>query len=111
MNKKKMLKRVLAWVIIAALIGTMIISVIVSAVSSGTGYYDYDHDHDHNHAHAEEARDSYTFDIEFMEDEQALRVTQRLVFSNRTGEYLDRAMFSVYANMFRRESTVMYETA
>ncbi len=102
MKKKIFLKRVLAWFIIAALIGTMIISVIVSAVSSG---------YDHGHAHAEEARNSYSFEIEFMEDEQALRVSQRLVFYNRTGDHLDRAMFSVYGNMFRREHTVMYESA
>ena len=100
MKNKTVLKKVLAWLLIAALIGTMIISVIISSLSFG-----------HGHVHAEEALDSYAFDIVFMEDEQALRVTQRLVFYNRTGEYLDRVMFTVYANMFRREHTVMYETA
>ena len=82
--KNKVLKRVLAWVVIAALIGTMIISVLVSAMSSGS-YYDYDHDHEHEHAEAESSTDSYSFDIEFMEEEQALRVTQRLVFYTTTG--------------------------
>ena len=100
MKNKATLKRVLAWVLIAALVGTMIISVIISTASTV-----------HYHAHAEEARDSYSFEMELMEDEQALRVTQRLVFNNNTGDTLDRAMFAVYGNMFRREHTVMYETA
>lgn len=91
-----MLKRALAIVMIIALFATMIISVIVSAIPR---------------AHAEEMTDSYTFELELLEDEQALRVTQRLVFYNDTGDRLDRAMFAIYANMFRREATVMYETA
>ena len=98
-------KRMMAWLLIAALVVTMIISVVISATSGSSS-------HDgHEHANAEEARESYAFDIEFMEDEQALRVTQRLAFYNDTGDALDRVMFAVYANMFRRESTVMYETA
>lgn len=95
-RKHEMLKRVLAILLIVALFATMIISVIVSALPVG---------------YAEEAEDSYTFEIELLEDEQALRVTQRLVFYNDTGDTLDRAMFAIYANMFRRETTVMYETA
>ena len=43
--------------------------------------------------------------------QQALRVTPRLVFPNRTGTRLDRVLFAVYANQFRRQSTVMYEDA
>lgn len=104
-KRNDMLKRALAIVLVAALIGTMIISVLISAGAFGG-------DHDHGHAaHAEEARDVYLFEMELLEDEQALRVTQRLAFCNRTGDTLDRAMFSIYANMFRRESTVMYESA
>jgi len=99
-KKTSVLKRVLAILLIIALFATMIISIIVSAIPSG-----------HDHAHAEEIADSYSFDIELLEDEQALRVTQRLVFYNDTGDRLDRVMFAVYANMFRRETTVMYETA
>ncbi|MBQ4088934.1 MAG: hypothetical protein IJC56_03515 [Clostridia bacterium] len=94
--KNPMLKRVLAIVLVVALIATMLISVIVSSIP---------------HSHAEGLEDSYTFELTLLEDEQALRVTQRLVFYNDTGDTLDRAMFAIYANMFRRETTVMYETA
>lgn len=97
MKKYEKLRRALALLLVTALMVTMIISVVVSSYSAG-------------HAHAEEARDSYSFEMELMEDAQALRVTQRLTFYNRTGERLDRVMFAVYANMFRRETTVMYET-
>ena len=45
-----------------------------------------------------------------MKREQALRIRQRLVYTNRTGEALDRVEFSAYANMFRRQSALMYET-
>lgn len=97
MNKKNSaLKRILAIVLVVALFATMIISIIISAIPM--------------HAHAEEAADSYSFELELLEDEQALRVTQRLVFYNDTGDALDRVMFAIYANMFRRETTVMYET-
>ena len=96
-RKRNMLKRVLAIVLVIALFATMIISIIVSAIP-------------HSHAHAEELADSYSFELELMEDEQALRVTQRLSFYNDTGAQLDRVMFAIYANMFRRETTVMYET-
>lgn len=105
--KNRAFKRLMAWLIIAALVGTMIISVAISAFSGSS--HD-EHDHDHGHAHADEARESYAFEIEFMEDEQALRVTQRLTFYNDSNDTLDRVMFAVYANMFRREHTVMYET-
>lgn len=89
---KKQIKRVLALIVAAALVLTMIISVMVTA-------------------HAEETRrDEYSLDIELIESEQALRVTQRLVFVNDTGARLDRAVFALYVNMFRRASTVMYET-
>lgn len=64
------------------------------------------------HAQGEgtETADRYTLDMEFLEEEQALRIRQRLVYTNRTGEALDRVEFSAYANMFRRQSALMYET-
>lgn len=96
-KRNDMLKRVLAIILIVAMFATMIISIVISAIPM--------------YAYGEEAADSYTFEIELLEDEQALRVTQRLVFYNATGDRLDRVMFAVYGNMFRRESTVMYETA
>ena len=63
------------------------------------------------HAHGEEivARDAITLDVEFLEEEQALRIRQRLLYINRTGGSLDRVEFSLYANMFRRQTALMYE--
>lgn len=99
--RKDILRRVLALILVAALVAAMIISIIVSSIGSHAG---------HSHAHAEEAlRDTYAMDIEFIEDQQALRVSQRLDFYNSTGDHLDRVMFALYGNMFRRQMTVMYE--
>lgn len=103
--KKNTMKRILALILVAALILTMIISVVVSSISSQG-----DSHRGHSHAQAEEIlRNRYTMDIELIEDQQALRVSQRLDFYNDTGDSLDRVMFSLYGNMFRRQLTVMYE--
>ena len=93
---KIMVRRILAIVVAAALVVTMIISVMFSSW----------------HAHAEDMpRDKYYMEIELIEDQQALRVTQRLNYYNRTGDSLDRVMFALYGNMFRRQLSVMYESA
>lgn len=86
--------RVLALVVVGAMLVMMLISFAASTGHSETL-----------------GRDTYSMDITFHEDKQALLVTQRLTYTNRTGDALDRVMFAVYANMFRRESTVMYEDA
>lgn len=89
--KRRML-RVVALVLVALLLLGTLVSVIFS------------------HAHAEEAsRDSYVIEAVFLEDAQALRISQRLVYTNRTGSLLDRVEFSLYGNMFRRQSALMYE--
>lgn len=51
----------------------------------------------------------YIIEVELLEDAQALRVSQRLVYTNHTGEALDCVEFAVYGNMLRRESALMYE--
>ena len=93
---KKKLTQILALILAGALVLTTLVSIAVSAAYG---------------EEAEPVRDSYAMEIQFLEDQQALRVTQRLVFTNRTGTRLDRVMFAVYANQFRRQSTVMYEDA
>lgn len=86
--------RVLALIVVFAMLFTVIISIIASS------------------AHSEELpRDHYSIDATFDEDGQALLITQRLSFVNRTGDALDRVLFAIYANQFRRETTVMYESA
>lgn len=88
-RRRDRIKRILAVLLVVALIGTMIISVIVTS------------------ARGEEAeKDRYTLELTWFEEEQALRVTQRLIYRNRTGRTLDRVMFSLYADLFRREGLV-----
>ncbi len=53
----------------------------------------------------------YDFDITALIDSQALYVRQRALITNDTGARLERAVFSVYANAFRRESTLPYDNA
>lgn len=84
--------RVLALAVVAAMLAAMAVSALLTT------------------AQGEAARDEYTLELDYLEDQQALRVRQRLLFTNRTGEALDRVLFSLYANQFRRATTVMYET-
>ena len=65
---------------------------------------------EHAHAEGNSAPDRYAISAEFLEDGQALRISQRLVYTNRTGEALDRVEFSVYGNAFRRASALPYES-
>lgn len=98
MNKRERqqrLVRLLAIVLAALLIGTTVLSVLTSAFAE----------------EAAPARDSYELNIEYMEEEQALHITQRLVYHNRTDAELDRVVFYAAGNMFRRESALMYENA
>ncbi len=51
----------------------------------------------------------YDFEITLLADSQALYVRQSTQITNNTGASLGRAVFSVYANAFRRESTLPYD--
>lgn len=93
-ERQQQLVRILAIVLVVLLIGSTVLSVLVSAF-------------------AEESipSDSCELNIEYMENEQALHITQRLVYHNRTDAKLDRVVFYAAGNMFRRESALMYENA
>ena len=94
MNKrKKQLARILALLLAVLLVLGTIASIVFG------------------HAHGEETatRDEIALELEFFEEEQALQIRQRLRYTNRTGKRLDRVEFSVYANMFRRVTALMYE--
>ena len=54
-------------------------------------------------------RHQYDLTVEYMADEQALHITQRLVYCNNSGRRLDAVVFYAAGNMFRRESTLMYD--
>jgi len=81
------------------LAGLLALGAIVSIILS-----------EHAHAEGNSAPDRYAISAEFLEDGQALRISQRLVYTNRTGEALDRVEFSVYGNAFRRASALPYES-
>ena len=54
-------------------------------------------------------RNSYAISMEYLEDEQALHIGQRLVYVNNSPDRLDRVLFCAAPNMFRRESALLYE--
>ena len=94
-KKQKRAVRLIA-IVLAALLA---LGAIVSAVLSM--------------AYAEETRQDApvqcTLKMEYMEQEQALRISQRLLYTNTADTQLDRLIFYVPANMFRRESALMYD--
>lgn len=86
------------WIRILALLmaGMLVLGVLLSAAE----------------AFAEEApaRDRYELDIDILFDRQAAQVTQTIEYTNRTGEPLESVIFSVYANVLRRQSAVPVES-
>lgn len=60
-------------------------------------------------ARADDCAVSYSFDMQMLEDAQTFLVRQRVTLENRTGETLSSALFSVPANVFRRESALPYD--
>ena len=93
-KKRQKLIRIIALALAILLVGGVVVGALVSALAEDA---------------AVPARDQYTMTMEYLEDEQALRVGQRLVYVNRTGEALDRVVFNAPANLFRRESALIYE--
>lgn len=57
-----------------------------------------------------EERDQYRLEITVLPDEQAVRATVSLSYTNRTGVALDGMMFCVYANVLRRQASIPVET-
>ncbi len=91
--KRKALVRLIAILLAVLLAGSVLVSAILSSVAYGE----------------ESVRNNFELDIQYMEDEQALRVSQRLVYHNNTGKTIDRVVFTAAANIFRRESALNYE--
>ena len=90
-NKKTI--QIIALVLVVLLVGGTVIGALFAAL-------------------AEEnppARNRYEISMEYLEDEQALHIGQRLVYINGSPDALDRVVFCAAPNMFRRESALMYE--
>ena len=94
-RKQQRLVRLVA-IILAVLLG---LGAIISALLS--------------FAYAEEAapqaRNQCEFTMEYLPEEQALRISQRLVYTNVSGGTLDRVIFYAPANLFRRQSALPYD--
>ena len=94
MKKNQKLVRALAVVLALLLVGGTVTSAVFAALAEETGSAE---------------RDRYEMNITYLEDPQALHITQRLVYHNRQSFALDRVLFSAAGNMYRRESTLMYD--
>lgn len=96
-KKQQRLVRVIAIALALLLAGSAIVSAVISI------------------AYAEEAepveRNQYGITMEYLGEEQALRVSQRLVYLNDSGIHLDRVVFYAPGNLFRRQSALMYDDA
>lgn len=91
MRKHRKLIRAIAITLAVLLAGGVVVGALIGALAENT------------------PRDRYDITAEYMADEQALRVTQRLDYNNRTGERLAGVLFYAAPNMFRRQSALMYE--
>ena len=91
--RNKKITRIIAIVLVALLAGGAVVSALISSF-----------------ALAEEApapnRQEMT--IEYLEDEQALHISQRLVYRNDSADALDAVVFYAAGNMFRRRDAIMY---
>lgn len=94
MKKNRLLIRVLAIVLAVLLVGGAVVSATISAFAEADA--------------AQAERDRYEIDIVYMEEQQALHVTQRLVYHNRQAFEMDRVLFSAAGNMYRREGALAY---
>ena len=94
MNNKSLI-RIIAIVLAVLLVGGVVVGALVSALAEekpSTG-----------------GRNQVTLTMEYLEDEQALRVAQRLVYANPSDRRLDAVLFYAAGNMFRRQSALMYD--
>lgn len=92
-NKQRKFVRIMCIILVVLLGGSAIFSAIFSL------------------AYGEEAlpqTNSCELTMEYLENEQALLVTQRLVYTNASSIPLDRVVFYAPANLFRRESALLY---
>ena len=86
--KNKQVIRFIALLLVILIAGSAIVSAVVGVLAE----------------EAAPVRDTYDVAMEYMEDEQALHITQRLFYHNPSSGPLDSVIFHASANMFRRES-------
>ncbi len=95
MRNKKLI-RALAIALAALLAGGVVFSALFSALSE-----------EQTEVSFERSRCALT--AEYLEDRQALHITQRLNYVNPSEDRLEAVLFTCAGNQFRRESALMYE--
>ena len=96
-GRNKKLIRIMAIVLAVLLAGGVVFSALFSALAEGQ-------------TKVASSRGQCTLSMEYMPDEQALHITQRLIYVNPSEGALRAVVFCCAGNMFRRESTLMYES-
>ncbi len=91
MRRNRKLIRVIAIALALLLAGGVVFGALYSSLAEGA------------------ARDRCELSMEYMRDEQALRVRQRLIYTNRAADHLDNVCFYAAGNVFRRQSALFYE--
>ena len=95
--KTKNLIRILAIVLAILLAGGMVVGALISALAEEPTEV------------GNARRNQYTISMEYMPDEQALHITQRLIYTNPSQSPLKAVVFYAAGNMFRRASALMYD--
>lgn len=93
--KNKKLIRIIAIILAVLLVGGVVVGALFSALAEAP----------------ESRRNQVGLTMEYLEDEQALRVAQRLVYVNTSSRRLEGVVFYAAGNMFRRQSALMYDSA
>lgn len=96
MHNKKLI-RIIAVVLAALLVGGVVFGALFSALSEEQTKVET------------VQRNRHEITMEFLEDEQALHIRQRLIYVNPAEKRLDAVLFYAAGNMFRRQSALMYE--
>ena len=96
MRNKKLI-RILAIVLAVLLAGGVVVGALISALS------------EEQTPVGSRARSQCALTMEYLADEQALHITQRLVYVNPSDRALESVLFYAAGNQFRRESALMYD--
>ena len=95
--RNKKLFRAVAILLVILLAGGAVVSALISAFALAE--------------ETERPLSTQSMTIEYLEEEQALRVSQRLDYINATGTALEAVVFYAAGNMFRRQDALVYEAA
>ena len=95
--RNKKLVRILAIALAVLLAGGVVFSALISALAE-------------EQTEVASTRNRCELTMEYLADQQALRITQRLIYTNLSAGRLQSVSFYCAGNMFRRESALMYES-